>query len=244
MTYRSGWSVIEQTVVQRERWSGIYGAKCTPLVYPGQMVLPDQPVLRLLPVKPLESGSRQPLTGIVPAGLLGRVVKITQRGGVVIEGRATVMKGTIGFGNQVAGVLTLWSPGGNGHLSAPLPPDALLIVPGTISFAFLHQVLASGISGVIASSIVAPDLEGFLRTDLIQLLNCDDTEMVQAHLPPVTLFLTEGLGTFAMPSPVLTLLSHYQGRVALLSGVTSARRSIFPELVVSLSQQDEQPRTV
>ena len=244
MIYRR-WSVIEQAVVQRERWSGIYGAKCTPLVYPGQMVLPDQPVLRLPPVKSLAPGSRQPFTEIVPAGLLGRVVKITQRGGVIIESRATVMKGTIGFGNQVAGVLTLWLPGGNERLSAAtLPPGALLIVPGTISFAFLHQALASGISGVIASSIAAADLEGFLRTDLIQLLDYDDTEMVQAHLPPITLFLTEGLGTFAMPSPVVMLLSHYQGRVALLSGVTSARRSIFPELVISLSQQDEQPHAV
>ncbi len=244
MTYRSGWSVIEQTVVQRERWSGIYGEKCAPLVYPGQVVLPDQPVLRLPPVRSSRLGSRSPLTEIVPSGLLGRVVKITQRGGVVIESRATVMKGTVGFGNPVAGVLTLWSPGDNGRLSTPLPPRALLIVPGPISFAFLHQVLASGIRSVIASSIVARDLEGFLRTDLIQLLECDDTEMVQAHLPPLTLFLTEGLGTYAMPSDVLTLLSRYQGKVALLSGVTSARRSIFPELVVSLSQQDEQPRAV
>ena len=47
---RSGWSVIEQTVVQRERWSGMYGVKCAPLVYPGQVVLPDQPVLRLPPI--------------------------------------------------------------------------------------------------------------------------------------------------------------------------------------------------
>jgi hypothetical protein len=244
MTYRSGWSVIEQMVVQRERWSGIYGEKCAPLVYPGQMVLPDQPVLRLPSVKSPGPGSRLPLTEIVPSGLLGRVVKITQRGGVVIESRATVMKGTVGFGNPVAGVLTLWSPESNGRLSTPLPPRALLIVPGPISFAFLHQILASGISGVIASSIVARDLEGFLRTDLIQLLESDDTEIVQTHLPPVTLFLTEGLGTYAMPSEVLTVLSRYQGKVALLSGATSARRSIFPELVISLSQQDEQPRAV
>jgi hypothetical protein len=236
---RSGWSVIEQTVVQRERWSGMYGVKCAPLVYPGQVVLPDQPVLRLPPINSSGPASRLHYTEIVPSGLLGRVVKITQRGGVVIESRATVMKGTVGFGNPVAGVLTLWSPESNGRLTTPLPPHALLVVPGTISFAFLHQVLASGISGVIASSIVTRDLEGFLRTDLIQLLESDDTEMVQAHLPPITLFLTEGLGIYTMPSEVLTLLSRYQGKVALLSGVTSARRSIFPELVVSLSQQDE-----
>jgi hypothetical protein len=244
MTYRSGWSVIEQTVVQRERWSGAYDVKSTPLVYPGQMVLPDQPILRLQLVKSIEQASRQPATEIVPSGLLGRVVKITLRGGVVIESHATVMKGTIGFGKQVAGVLTLWPPEKNGRLPSSLPQGAILVVPGSISFAFLHQVLASGISGVIASSIVAPDLEGFLRTDFIQLLDYDAIEMAQLHLPPVTLFLTEGLGTFAMPTDVLKLLSHFQGKVVLLSGITSVHRGIFPELVISLSQRDEQSHTV
>jgi hypothetical protein len=236
MAYRNRWSVIEQAVVQRERWPGVYNMHPTPLVYPGQMVYPGQPVLRLQPVKPGEQSGEQLATEIVPAGLLGRVVKITLRGGVVIESRATVMKGTLGFGRQVAGVLTLWSPEKNGHLSSSLPSGAILIVPDTISFAFLHQALASNIRGVIASSIVARDLEGFLHTDLVQLFDYDAIEMAQAHLPSVTLFLTEGLGTFEMPSDVLTSLSHYQGKVALLTGTTSIRRSIFPELVISLSQ--------
>lgn len=233
MTYRSGWSIIEQKLVQRERWPGRYGVKCIPLVYPEQKVAPDQPVLRLENAQALEYNTGSPsATETVPAGLVGRVVRITPRGGVVIESRAMLVRGAIGVGSQVAGVLALWSPDGSGHM--PFLPGTLLVVPGPINFAFLHRALASGVNAVIASSIIARDLEGFLRTDIIQLLDCDDIEMAQAHLPPVTLFLTEGLGTFAMPSHVLKLLSQYQGSIALLSGVTSARQSIFPELVISL----------
>ena len=237
MTYQTGTSGIEQALVQRERWPGRYDAKYTPLVYPGQNVSSDQPVLRLEYASSIEHthGSHRPVpaTEVVIAGLAGRVMKMTPRGGVVIEGRATVVRGGIGIGNQVAGVLTLWPPRGN-TLSS-LPSNALLVVPGPISFAFLHQAVTSGVSGVIASSIATCDLEGFLHTDIIQLLDFDDVEMAQMHLPPITLFLTEGLGTSAMPPQALNLLSHYQDTTALLSGVTSTCRAIFPELLIPLT---------
>jgi|SRR5438552_767601 len=236
MTHQTEWSNVEQTLVRRERWPGRYDAKYTPLVYPGQKVLPDQPVLRLQYAQPVEyAGMPMSATETVLAGLSGRVVSITPRGGVVIEGRVTLVRGMIGVGRQMAGVLTLWSPGESRNKASSLLPDgAILIVPGPINFAFLHQVLASGISAVIASSITARDLEGFLRTDITQLLDFNDIEMAQTHLPPITLFLTEGLGTFEMPSRLLNLFSSYQGTVALLSGVTSARRGISPELLISL----------
>jgi len=42
-----GWSVVTQTLVRRERWPGGLKAKWTALVYPGQEVQPDQPVMRM-----------------------------------------------------------------------------------------------------------------------------------------------------------------------------------------------------
>jgi hypothetical protein len=38
----------------------------------------------------------------------------------------------------------------------------------------------------------------------------------------------------------MNLLSHYQGSIALLSGATSVRQGIFPELVISLSAKEVQ----
>jgi hypothetical protein len=235
MIYQTGWSEIEQTLVQRERWPGRYGPKYTPLAYPGQMVAPDQPVLRLEYVQSVEHKTMyQPATETIPSGLAGRVVNITSRGGVIIEGRVTRMRGVVGVGTQVAGILTLWPPGGSTKMSTLLP-GAILVVSGPINFAFLHQAVASGIGGVIASSIAVRDLEGFLRTDIVQLLNSNDIEMAQTHLPPITLFLTEGLGTFDTPPRILNLLSDHQGEVVLLSGVTSTSQAIFPELLISLT---------
>lgn len=172
----------------------------------------------------------------LPAALRGRVVDITRRGGVIIESRAAVLQGTIGAGYQIAGVLTMWqAPGsGGGGGKQSIPTGVLLVIPGPLNSSMLREALASGVVGVIASSIPSRDLEGFLRTDLVELINRIDVESAQAHLPPVTILLTEGVGIFAMPTRTINFLSHYQGSIALLSGATSIRQRIFPELVISL----------
>jgi hypothetical protein len=47
MTYPLGWSIIPQMLIRRERWPGGYTSRGTALVYPGQEVQADQPVIRL-----------------------------------------------------------------------------------------------------------------------------------------------------------------------------------------------------
>lgn len=281
MTYPLGWSVVTQTLIRRERWPGRYKTRGIALVYPGQEVQPDQPVIRLEKTEqvPEEIGNLanvassggQSLGALsslsipsakaasavkenvgtqlnapnlvsetVPAGMRGRVVDITRRGGVIIESRAAVIQGAIGAGNQVAGVLTLWKAPSTSRSQQPIPPGAILIVPGPLNFAMLRQALISGVAGVVASSISSHDLEGFLRTDLVQLIDSPDIELAQAHLPPVTLLLTEGLGTIAMPVRSINLLSQYAGSIALISGATSIRQAIYPELIISLPPAEAQ----
>lgn len=283
MTYPLGWSVVTQTLIRRERWPGRYKTRGIALVYPGQEVQPDQPVIRLEKTEqasqvagnlanvsssgglsslsqssmnlssggaPTASAVREnvatqintpnPVSETVPAGLRGRVVDITRRGGVIIESRAAVIQGAIGAGNQVAGVLTLWKAPGTGRNQQPIPPGAILIIPGPLNFAMLRQALISGVAGVVASSISSHDLEGFLRTDLVQLIDSPDIELAQANLPPVTLLLTEGLGTIAMPVRTINLLSQYAGSIALISGATSIRQAIYPELIISLPLAEAQ----
>jgi hypothetical protein len=263
MTGPLGWSVLEQTLVRKERWPG-GKVKCVPLVYPGQDVLPDQPVLRIeqqekvaesvlagqrlslpagnkIDIKALRDGVNSTGEGeTIPAGLRGRVVDITRRGGVLIESRAALIQGAIGAGNQVAGILTMWQPSNAFQGPQAIPPGAILVMPGPLNLTMLRLAINSGIAGMIASSIETRDLEGFLQTDLIQLLDSDNVEQTQAHLPPLTLLLTEGLGSMAMPARIMNLLSQHQGSVVLLSGVTSLRQYIQPELIISLSTKETQ----
>ncbi len=259
MAYPLGWSVVAQTLVRRERWPGGLKAKGTPLVYPGQEVQPDQPVIRMeraeltkekaytaygsssmsaASATTMNSGSHSGET--LSAGMRGRVVDITRRGGVIIETRAAVVQGAIGAGGQVAGILTVWQTPSTSRGQQPIPPGAILVIPGPLNIAMLRQAMSAGISGVVASSISSRDLEGFLRVDLVQLVGYGNIEMAQAHLPPITLLLTEGLGTIAMPARTVHLLKQYEGSVALLSGTTSVRQSIFPELIISLPTKEAQ----
>jgi hypothetical protein len=278
MTYPLGWSVVTQTLIRRERWPGRYRTRGIALVYPGQEVQPDQPVIRLEKTGQVpeqagnlasiassgdqsstkaasvgaltasavrenvgtQSNASSLVSETVPAGMRGRVVDITRRGGVIIESRAAVIQGAIGAGNQVAGVLTLWKAGSTSRNQQPIPPGAILVIPGPLNFAMLRQALISGVAGVVASSISSNDLEGFLRTDLVQLIDSPDIELAQAHLPLLTLLLTEGLGTIAMPARTINLLSQYAGSIALISGATSIRQAIYPELIISLPPTEAQ----
>lgn len=187
-------------------------------------------------------GTLRPRSSTVAAGLRGTVIAITRRGSVVIEGLAAIVAGTVGAGRQVAGPLTIWqAPGAIGD-QPYIPPGAILVMPGPLNLGMLRQALYSGIAGVVASSISSHDLEAFLRTDLIDLLNCANPELLLGILPPLTVLLTEGLGTVAMPVRTINLLNKYQGVTALLSGATSLSAQIYPELVIPLSEAEMRER--
>ena len=102
----------------------------------------------------------------------------------------------------------------------------------------LRQALLAGVSGIVAGSIALQDLEGFLRTDMLQLLDAIDIEQAQATVPPLTLLCTEGLGMTSMAEATMRLLQQRQGTAVLLSGITSPRQGIVPELLLSFSPQE------
>ncbi len=242
MVYPPAGSIVTYIEVQRERRFVSYGARSLPLVYPGQEVLADQPVIRL-ELQRAAGQSQAPTPVTIPSGLRGQVIQTTTRGGVVIKTRAALLTGSIGAGRQVAGILTLWQPG----QSRSTPAHAILVVPGPANIAMLRQALASGVVGIVAGSIEMRDFEGFLGLDTFDLLNSIDVDMAQARLPSLTLLFTGGFGSQSMPESIFQLLIRYQGSIALLSGVTSTRYALYPELVISLpaeTQRNWQPPAI
>lgn len=266
MSYPLGSSLIPRIGVRRERWPGGYDLRGVPLVQAGAQVEPEQPVLRMIrsearpalphvprlslpaadtrPRPPGISGSRAlPSNESLVAGLRGVVVGVTARGGVVIEGQVALISGALGAGRQVAGPLSMWQVYGPSEPARPIPSGAILVVPGPLNLAMLQQAMNSGIGGVVASSVSSRDFESFVRTNLIDLLHCANADLLLSHLPPLTVMLTEGLGTIAMPARTLNLLEKHQGKIVLLSGATSLSAGVYPELLISLTpaEQRENP---
>lgn len=235
-----------ERIIKRERWPGeVVGGQrvqCVPLVTPGQHVPANQPIARLerqlSPVQALSGSERR--DEVVMAGLNGHVLGITPRGGVFIESHATVVSGALGVGNQVAGILATMhvrdESGISGEMSK-LPTGAILVIPEPLTFTVLRRAVISGVIGIIGSSIVLSDLEGFVRTDLLSLLASTNMESAQAHMPSLTLMLTEGIGQIPMAADTFEVLQRHQGEIALLSGLTSTRYHITPEVLISSSEQ-------
>ncbi len=258
--YPLGWSLTTRIWVWRERWPGGYGMRYFPLVRPGDNVQPNQPVMRQqrvdvalplasvprlsLPMVAMQgvaapAGHLAPLKSeVLLAGLCGKVVAVTPRGGVVIQGLVSVVSGAVGIGRQVAGPLTFWQTSDGTRERPIIPPGAILVMPGPLTLTMLRQMLNLGISGLVASSICFQDLEHFLHTNLLDVLNCPNVDLLLTRLPPLTILLTEGLGNIPMPGRTIDLLREHQGEIALLAGTSSIRAGTYPELVVSLSEEE------
>ncbi len=175
----------------------------------------------------------QQMDGIILAGMRGRVVAITRRGGVIIETRAAIIQGTIGVGNQVAGMLTFWNSNSPFQPTAaapslPMTPPTILVVPGPLNFAMLRQAMNMGIAGIVASSVSSRDLEGFLGTDLIALINSMDIELAYKS------FATSYLATYRRTWHSCHASSHYQSAQSVpgING-SSLRNDLYPSIDLS-----------
>src|SRR5262249_12375006 len=94
----------------------------------------------------------------------------------------------------------------------------------------LQRATVGGAAGIIAASAAARELEAFARTDLTALL---DGQAPFAPRSPLTVILTEGLGSASMSTNTYHVLSQHIHHVALLDGATDPRRGLRPEVVLA-----------
>lgn len=233
MNYPLGWPVLPGITVRRERRMERPGLA---LVEPGQEVQPDQTIAR---IQPLGAGGSAPFAPArfgaqtLRAGLRGQVIEASARG-VTIEGLVAVVQGLIGVGGQAVGEINILSkealkvPAD----TLPLTRGVILVVPGRLTRVLLEHAAASGVAGLVASSMTVSELEGALSIDMTAVL--DGLSVPESQHPLPVLLFTEGLGDRPMASPTLALMRQHGGDFALLSGTTNPRRNLRPELLISL----------
>src|SRR5262245_13161813 len=213
-----GWPVMPATLVRRER-ALPFGA--TPLVSLGDQVRPEQSIAE----SALANGGQR----AVLAGLGGRVVEVEKGKGVTLEGVAMLMHGIVGLGGPAAGTLTAL-PRGESPAVVPIVPGSVIIFPHQLPLMLMQRATVGGAAGIIAASAAARELEAFARTDLTALL---DGQAPFAPRSPLTVILTEGLGSASMSTATYHVLSQHIRNMALLDGATDPRRGVRPEVVLT-----------
>jgi hypothetical protein len=218
LDYPLGWPVAPATLVRRIR---ALNSGATPLVRFGDQVRPEQPVAEYA----LANAGRR----AVLAGLGGRVVAASAGQHVIIEGVATVVHGIVGLGGTAAGTLVVL-PRGEAPAVVPIVPGSVIIFPHQLSLTLLQRATVGGAAGIIAASAAARELEAFARTDLTALL---DGQAPFAPRSPLTIVLTEGLGSASMNTATYHLLSQRIHSVVLLDGATDPRHGVRPEVMLA-----------
>ena len=148
---------------------------------------------------------------------------------VTIEGVVTLLHGIVGVGGQITGTLALL-PRGDALAVVQIAPGSVIIFPHQVPLMLMQRAAASGAAGIIAGSATARELEAFARTDLTLAL---DGQPSYASATPLTVVLTEGVGSASMSTATYQLLSQHVHDVALLDGATDPRRNLRPEVVLT-----------
>ncbi len=170
----------------------------------------------------------------VTAYVSGRVARVLDDEGVVVETRGAFLQGIFGVGGEACGRIAV--PVGN--------PDAELR-PGDLSREHRGCVLVGGAYVSHDTLMRARDIGvaavlvgGFDDGDLRKLLGRDlGVAITGAESLGFTLVLTEGFGRIPMAQRTWKLLSRHEGREASVSGATQIRAGVMrPEVIVPLDE--------
>ena len=190
----------------------------------GQVIVRGEPV-------PLE----------LEAYLAGRVVRIIDGEGCVIEADATLVEGILGIGGETHGRLRLASArAGEDLTEGAIQPDmegAVVGGGGRVTTPALARAREIGVSALIVGGIDDADLRKFLGYDL-------GVAITGSENAGLTLVLTEGFGDIAMADRTFALLKAREGAQAAVNGATQIRAGVMrPEIVIPFPDQQELPST-
>ncbi len=161
----------------------------------------------------------------------GRVTKVLESEGCVIEARGALIQGLFGVGGETAGTI---------HVAVQTPADRIktedigwdmkghiLVVGKGMTRKALERARDVGVRGVVTGSMDDAELAAFLGREIGLAI----TGQEQAGL---TVVVTDGFGDMPMSENIFALLKEHQGHVASLNGTTHIRaESIRPEIFVA-----------
>jgi hypothetical protein len=175
----------------------------------------------------------------VGAYIRGRVIRVLEGEGVVVETEGALIQGIFGVGGERQGVIRMVveDPAETVDESRITPEMAGQILAGgaNITGGALRKASAIGVAGVVVGAIVDRDLIDFLGYDI-------GVAITGHEAINLTLVLTEGFGTIRMADRTFRLLQSLAGQSASINGATQIRAGVIrPELIVSRPADGDPP---
>jgi hypothetical protein len=212
-----GRRLVPAITLRRQR---LFPAGASTTVTIGDLVQPDQPIGEMD-----HAGQRT----IIQAGFSGKVSDVSLNQRVTIEGTVTIIQGVVGIGGPATGTLCML-PRGESLAMVPIPRGGVILFPQQLPLVLMQRAAIGAAAGIIAGSVSAREFEAFSRFDLGAFL---DGFPVAEPLSPISIVITEGLGDAAMSSSLYHILAQRLSSTIYLSGETSIRQAVRPEILIS-----------
>ncbi|HAV92598.1 TPA: hypothetical protein DCW38_05395 [candidate division WOR-3 bacterium] len=167
----------------------------------------------------------------IDAYVNGKVVKVIENEGIVLETPATFIQGIFGIGGEVKGVLKL----------AVMSPDyvlkpqditddmkgKILIGGSLVTNEILRACVAKGVIGIVAGGINDKELKEFLGEEIGVAITGQEEK-------GITVVVTEGFGQMSMAKKTFDILKKNDGKKASINGATQIRAGVLrPEVIVT-----------
>ena len=162
----------------------------------------------------------------IDAYINGKIVKIIENEGVIIESNGSLIQGIIGVGGEKNGELVFLDNNKDYN-------GKIIVIKGTINKADYDMYSSKGAIGIVAGGFDYQSLSDILGYRLGVAIT--GTESIST-----TLMITEGFGDAQMSDKTYSILKNHDGKKASINGATQIRAGVIrPEVIITLEDQSD-----
>lgn len=173
----------------------------------------------------------------IDAYMKGKIAKILEGEGAVVETRGAMIQGIFGVGGERVGQIKLAVAGPadvleEGAIDASAKGQILVGGAG-VTLEAIKKAETVGAAGIIAGGVKDRDLVNYLGYDI-------GVAITGQEQIPLTLMVTEGFGFLGMAQRTFELLKTLEGKMCSINGATQIRAGVIrPEIIVPLDLTGE-----
>jgi len=172
----------------------------------------------------------------INAYITGKVIKIIENEGAVIETHAAVIQGIFGIGGETSGILKIIAKSPDQEITiddiSQNDKGNIIICCSLITIEALRKAADIGVSGIVTGGIRFLDLVEFIGKDIgVAITGHEEVGL--------TLIVTEGFGKMEMSQRTFNLFKRFQGYAASMNGSTQIRAGVQrPEVIISYFEKE------